>query len=167
MLTRLLPLLLVLLAAPPTVAGERQSPTNRDEAALTSLVERWTEARSANDAAAMRPLYAEKVDRVVLPSGTLESTTREQLITYFADGFKGSARGTHARTIAIRPVLLSSTAALVDHMYEMYGAGRQRIGVGFTTFVAVKDGAGSWRIAAMRYVSAWPQARAPRPASDK
>jgi hypothetical protein len=52
-------------------------------------------------------------------------------------------------------------------MYEMYGADRQRIGVGFTTFVAVKDGAGSWRIAAMRYVSAWPQARAPRPASDK
>lgn len=166
MLTRLLPLLLVLLAAPPT-ATARQPPTNPDEAALTGLVERWTSARSANDAEAMRPLYADKVDRVVLPSGRLESTTREQLLTYFADGFKGSARGTHARTIAIRPVLLSSTAALVDHMYEMYGADRQRIGVGFTTFVAVKDGAGTWRIAAMRYVSAWPQASAPRPGSDK
>ena len=72
-------------------ADGAQSPSDADARALTSIVERWTEARNANDAEAMRPLFADTVDRVRLPLGTVESTTRDELITFFADGFRGPA----------------------------------------------------------------------------
>ncbi len=144
-----------------STADARQAAATADERALTALVERWTAARSANDAEAMRPLFGEKVDRVNLPKGLVESTTREELISYFADGFKGSAKGTRAKTLKVRPVLLSADAGLIDHAYTMYSADGSEIGVGHTTFVALKDG-GTWKIVALRYVSAWP-ADAPSP----
>ena len=153
-----LPISVLLLGiALTTTADARQAPPTPDERALTALVEGWTEARSANDAEAMRPLFAEKVDRVNLPTGMVESTTREELIAYFAKGFKGSAKGTHAKTMKIRPVLLSPDAGIVDHTYTMYNPDGSAIGVGHSTFVAVKD-AGQWRFVAVRYVSAWPSA---------
>jgi uncharacterized protein (TIGR02246 family) len=156
---RTLPLaLLFLVIALTTTAAARQAPPTTDQRALASLVESWTNARSANDAEAMRPLFAERVDRVNLPTGEVESTTRDELIAYFAKGFSGSAKGTHAKSITIRPVLLSATAGLVDHTYTMYNPDGSAIGVGHTTFVAVKD-AGAWKIVAVRYASAWPQAR--------
>lgn len=154
----LIPLWLVVALT--ATADARQTPPTPDERALAALVEGWTTARSANDAEAMRPLFAEKVDRVDLPKGLVESTTREELIAYFANGFKGSAKGTHAKTIDVRPVLLSTTAGLVDHTYTMYNPDGSAIGVGHTTFVALKD-AGTWKIVAVRYASAWPQASAP------
>jgi uncharacterized protein (TIGR02246 family) len=148
--------LLILALSTPAAAG--QAPSTPDQRALASLVESWANARSANDAEAMRPLFAERVDRVNLPTGEVESTTRDELIAYFAKGFSGSAKGTHAKSITIRPVLLSATAGLVDHTYTMYNPDGSAIGVGHTTFVAVKD-AGAWKIVAVRYASAWPQAR--------
>jgi len=154
----LLPLLLALALAVTADAG--QTAATPDERALTALVEGWTQARSANDAEAMRPLFAEKVDRVNLPRGLVESTTRDELIAYFADGFKGSAKGTRAKTMKVRPVLLSASAGLVDHTYTMYNADGSEVGVGQTTFVALKDGA-TWKIVAVRYVSAWPSVNAP------
>jgi hypothetical protein len=60
----------------------------------------------------------------------------------------------------IRPVLLSASAGLVDHTYTMYNPDGSVVGVGHTTFVAVKD-AGAWKIVAVRYASAWPQGEAP------
>jgi uncharacterized protein (TIGR02246 family) len=156
-----LPILPLLLGiALTTTADARQALPTTDERALTALVEGWTEARSANDAEAMRPLFAEKVDRVNLPKGLVESTTRDELIAYFATGFKGSAKGTRAKTMKVRPVLLSHTAGLVDHTYTMYNADGSEVGVGHTTFVALKN-AGQWRIVALRYASAWPSAKAP------
>ena len=154
----MLPLLLGIALT--TTADARQAPPTTDERELTALVEGWTEARSANDAEAMRPLLAEKVDRVNLPKGLVESTTRDELIAYFATGFKGSAKGTRAKTMKVRPVLLSSTAGLVDHTYTMYNADGSEVGVGHTTFVALKN-AGTWKIVALRYVSAWPASQAP------
>ena len=147
--------LLFLTLATTATAHARQAPPTADERALTALVERWTAARSANDAEAMRPLFAEKVDRVNLPKGLLESTTRDELIAYFATGFKGSAKGTRAKTSNVRPVLLSANAGLVDHTYTMYNADGSEVGVGHTTYVALKD-AGEWKVVALRYVSAWP-----------
>lgn len=150
--------LAVALVALGPVAAAAQS--TDDERALAQLVERWTIARSANDAEAMRPLFAEKVDRVNLPTGAVESTTRDELIAYFASGFKGSARGTHARSMTVRPVVLSATAGLVDHTYTMYNADGSTVGVGHTTYVALKNG-GAWKIVALRYASAWPSVPAP------
>jgi uncharacterized protein (TIGR02246 family) len=164
---RTIPLALLFLVTALTATAEaRQAPPTPDERALTVLVESWTSARSANDAEAMRPLFAEKVDHVNLPTGKVESTTREDLIAYFAKGFSGSAKGTHARTMTIRPVLLSATAGLLDHTYTMYNPDGSAIGVGHTTFVALKD-AGAWKLVAVRYVSAWPPAQAIRPASPR
>ena len=160
----LVPLLLAVALTSTTVA--RQAPPTPDERALTALVESWTNARSANDAEAMRPLFDEKVDRVNLPTGQVESTTREELIAYFAKGFSGSAKGTHAKSMKIRPVLLSATAGLVDHTYTMYNPDGSAIGVGHTTFVALKD-AGAWKVVAVRYVSAWPLAQATSAASPR
>ena len=154
----LLPLFLALALV--ATADARQTAPTPDERALAALVEGWTEARSANDAEAMRPLFAEKVDRVNLPKGLVESTTRDELIAYFANGFKGAAKGTRAKTMKVRPVLLSPSAGLVDHTYMMYNPDGSEVGVGQTTFVALKD-AGTWKIVAVRYVSAWPSANAP------
>jgi uncharacterized protein (TIGR02246 family) len=158
--------LLFLVIALTSSAAARQAPLTPDERALTALVEGWTSARSANDAEAMRPLFAEKVDRVVLTTGKVESTTRDELIAYFAKGFSGSAKGTHAKSITIRPVLLSPTAGLVDHTYTMYNPDGSAIGVGHTTFVALKD-AGVWKVVAVRYVSAWPPAKTTDSASTR
>lgn len=149
--------LLVFALSTPAAA---QAPSTPDQRALTALVEGWTTARSANDAEAMRPLFAERVDRVNLRTGQVESTTRDELIAYFAKGFSGSAKGTHAKSMEIRPVLLSATAGLVDHTYTMHNADGSAVGVGHTTFVALKD-AGAWKVVAVRYVSAWPQGSAP------
>jgi uncharacterized protein (TIGR02246 family) len=158
--TRTLPLaLLFLVTALTSTLAASQAPLTPDERTLTALVESWTTARSANDAEAMRPLFAEKVDRVNLPTGQVESTTRDELIAYFAKGFSGSAKGTRAKSIAIRPVLLSDTAGLVDHTYTMYNPDGSAIGVGHTTFIALKE-AGAWKIVALRYASAWPQGTA-------
>ena len=143
-----------------TAVDARQAPPTSDERALTALAEDWTKARNANDAEAMRPLFAEKVDRVSLPRGLVESTTRDELIAFFANGFKGSAKGTHAKTMKVRPVILSPTAGLVDHTYTMYNPDGSAIGVGHSTFVALKD-AGAWKVVAVRYVSAWPSGPAP------
>jgi len=131
-----------------------------DEQALTAIVETWAKARSDNDAAAMRPVFADKVHRVNMSSGKVESTTRDELIAYFDTGFKGSAKGTHVKTLEIRPVLLSESAALVDHSYTMFNADRTVVGTGHTTFVAIKT-SGAWKVAALRYTSAWPAGRAP------
>ncbi len=166
MTMRLIPALLTLLTLLTMEAGARQPTSAADERALSALVERWTAARTANDAEAMRPLFADKVDRVALPGARVESTTREELLTYFAAGFKGTARGTRAKSVAIRPVVLSDSAGLVDHTYEMYGADGAKIGVGYTTFVALKE-ADTWRIVALRYISAWPPAQATSAASDR
>lgn len=138
-----------------STADARHAPATADERALTALVERWTAARSANDAEAMRPLFAEKVDRVNMATGLVESTTRDELISYFAKGFIGSAKGTHAKTLKARPLLLSADAGLVDHTYTMYNADGSEVGVGHTTFVALRNGT-SWQVVAVRYVSAWP-----------
>ena len=160
MTVRKLCVLLLLTLAAVSTADARQTPATPDERALSALVDGWTAARGANDAEAMRPLFADKVDRVNLSRGVVESTTREELIAYFASGFKGAAKGTRAKSMKVRPVLLSPTAGLVDHTYTMYNADGSEVGVGHTTFVALKD-AGTWKIVAVRYVSAWPSANAP------
>jgi uncharacterized protein (TIGR02246 family) len=166
MMMRTLSMLLISAFACVDAARAGQASAMSDERALIALVEAWTAARSANDAEAMRPLFTEKVDRVALPGARLESTTREELLTYFAEGFKGAAKGTRAKSSAIRPVLLSSDAGLVDHTYDMYGADGSKIGVGYTTFVVLRVG-DTWRIAALRYISAWPSAQPPRPTADR
>lgn len=143
-----------------SLAVAQTQTTPADQQALTAIVEKWAEARSANDAGAMRPLFAEKVHRVSMSNGKVESTTRDELISYFDAGFKGAARGTRVKTLEIRPVVLSDTAALIDHSYTMFNADGSRVGVGHTTFVAVKT-SGTWQVAALRYTSAWPASRAP------
>lgn len=136
------------------IADARQARSDAEERALSSIVERWTAARNANDAEAMRPLFAEAVDRVSLPDGMVQSTTRDELLKFFADGFKGSAKGTYAKTMKVRPILFSDATGIVDHTYTMYNPDGSEIGVGHSTFVALKVGA-EWKVVAVRFVSAW------------
>ena len=153
--------LAALLSGVLATSAVAQTPTaTADEQALTAIVQTWAEARSANDAAAMRPLFADKVHRVAMTSGKVESTTRDELIGYFDAGFKGAAKGTRVKTLEIRPVLLSDTAAVVDHSYVMFNADGSKVGVGHSAFVAVKT-SGAWKVGAVRYTSAWPAGRAP------
>lgn len=152
--------LATLSVALPLRASAQTAPHDADAQALTAIVETWAKARSDNDAAAMRPIFADKVHRANMSSGRVESTTRDELIGYFDSGFKGSAKGTHVKTLEIRPVLLSDTAAVVDHSYTMFNADGSKVGVGHSAFVAVKT-AGTWKVAAIRYTSAWPAGRAP------
>jgi hypothetical protein len=56
--------------------------------------------------------------------------------------------------------MLSDSAALIDHAYTMFNADGSKVGIGHTTFVAVKTN-GTWKVAALRYTSAWPAGRAP------
>ena len=158
MFTRRLLMLSLLLTLSLAGAADARQPPTPDERALTSIAERWTKARNDNDAEAMRPLFAEKVDRVRLPQGLVDSTTRDELINFFAEGFKGSAKGTHAKTMNIRPVLVSDDTGLVDHTYTMYNPNGSEIGVGHSTFIALKNG-GEWKVVALRYTSAWPATR--------
>ena len=132
--------LALLLAAAPLAAQSAS-----DDAAVRALVDRFANAREAQDPQALETLFTGDADQLV-SSGEWRKG-RDQLVA----GMLRSSQGNPGdRTIAVETVrFLDAGTAIADARYEIAASGGNPARRMWSTFVARREG-GQWRIAAIR-----------------
>lgn len=129
-----------ILAATPVTAQQPAVATG-DEAAVRDIVQRYTQAREANDPKAIEALFTADADQY-----TSAGEWRRGLPAVVKGMLATSASNPGIRAIAVQAVrFVTPDVAIVDGEYRT-GTGTQRL---WTTLI-VKREAKSWRIAAIR-----------------
>jgi uncharacterized protein (TIGR02246 family) len=132
-----------------------QAPAPKDERAVRQIVNKYVEAREAQDAKAIEPLFTSDADQLV-SDGTWRRG-REALVR----GMLESSRKNPAkRSITVESVrFLTPELALVDGRYVQLGRAGAEDRQMWTTIV-VKRTAEGWRITAIRNMLPAPAAAA-------
>jgi uncharacterized protein (TIGR02246 family) len=130
--------------ATPITAANAQQPS-ADEAAIRAMVQRYVDAREAEDARAIEPLFAPDADQLV-SDGTWRRG-RDELVKGMLES---SRRNPARRTITVESVrMLTADVAMVDGRYIQKGKDGAKDREMWTT-ITLKRAADGWRIAAIR-----------------
>ena len=132
------------LATPYAVASAQDAPRD-DQPAIRAMVQRYVDAREAEDPKAIEPLFTEDADQLVS-----DGTWRRGRDTLVRGMLESSSRNPAKRSITVESVrFLSPDVALVDGRYIQKGAdgGKDRE---MWTAITLKRVVGGWRIAAIR-----------------
>ncbi|MBA2354559.1 MAG: SgcJ/EcaC family oxidoreductase [Acidobacteria bacterium] len=133
-----------------------------DEQQLAGLVTKWAAARNANDAEQMRALFHPQVDHVRVTTGEVIATDADQLVGWFATGFKGDGKGTTVQVSRQRARALSPTLGVVDYAMTMARPDGSRLLSTAVTFFCARQGS-EWKVAAVRFGSPVDPALDPAP----
>lgn len=144
---------LCLVAAVPA-AG--QTPvTSADETAVREVVRKYVDAREKRDPALLEPLFTPDADQL-----TTAGEWRKGRDTVVKGGLASSQANPGSRQIAIEVVrFVAPGVAIADGRYDIAGTGGAAPRRMRTTFVAVRDAGGVWRIAAIRNMAPTDPAR--------
>lgn len=135
-----LALIAALLAAAPALAQPAS-----EEAAIRDVVQRYSDARNANDVKALDALFVDEADQLV-SSGEWRRG-REAVVK---GSLASSAAASGQRTFVVERVrLLAPTVALVDSRYEIGGVSGAAPRSMWAAWLLVRTGDG-WRISAIR-----------------
>jgi uncharacterized protein (TIGR02246 family) len=116
-----------------------------DEAAIRSIVQKYVDAREAQDPKAIEPLFTADADQLV-SDGTWRKGRAELVRGMLESSRKNPAR----RTITVESIrMLSSDVALVDGRYAQKGPSGGKDREMWTT-IALRREPDGWRIAAIR-----------------
>lgn len=117
-----------------------------DEGAIRDVVRKYVDAREKRDPALIAALFTEDADQV-----TTAGEWRRGRDNIVKGGLASSQNNPGTRDIAIEAVrFLAPGVAVADGRYEIRGAQDSAARRMWTTFVLVKEGAGPWRVAAIR-----------------
>jgi uncharacterized protein (TIGR02246 family) len=136
-------------AATPVIAttwatAAAQQPTT-GETAIRAVIQRYVEAREAEDPKAIEPLFTADADQLV-SDGTWRKG-RDELVKGMLES---SRRNPARRTITVESIrLLAGDVALVDGRYTQKGKDGAQDREMWTT-ITLKRGADAWKIAAIR-----------------
>jgi uncharacterized protein (TIGR02246 family) len=121
------------------------SPTTDDETAIRQVVQKYVDAREAQDPKAIEPLFTGDADQLV--SDGMWRKGRDELVR----GMLESSRKTGGkRSITVQSVrLLAPDVALVDGRYTQTGLAGGKDREMWTT-ILLKRGPEGWQIAAIR-----------------
>lgn len=148
---RILPVLFVLTVTAP--AAVAQPGATRDQEQLLNLVDRWAAARNANDADAMKPLFAAGMDHIRLSNGEVIGRSAEGTIEWFARSFRGDGKGSTVTVHQRSARVLSADAAVVDFGFTILNQSGAAANDTNVTFFCIKS-RGEWRVAALRHAIA-------------
>jgi uncharacterized protein (TIGR02246 family) len=131
--------------ATPFASASAQDVDRDHEAPIRRLVQKYVDAREAEDPKAIEPLFTPDADQLV-SDGTWRRGRDELVKGMLESSRKNPAR----RTITVEAVrLLSTDVALVDGRYVQKGQADEKAREMWTT-ITVKRGGDGWRIAAIR-----------------
>lgn len=131
------------LALVSTVSAQAIHPA--DEVAVRLLVQKYNDAREANDPKAIEALFVADADQLV-SSGEWRRG-RDVLVK---GAMASSARTGGTRTLTVESVrMVAPDVAVADARYEISGLADGSTRKMWSTFVVVKQG-GGWRISAIR-----------------
>ena len=147
-------LALCVAAAVPLLAQGPAAPA-ADEAAIRDLVRTYVEAREKRDANLLAALFTEDADQMTTAGEWRKG--RDQVVR---GGLASTAANPGSRQIAIEAVrFLAPGVAIADGRYEISGAAGVAPRRMWTTFVLMREGAGVWRVAAIRNMAPTDPAR--------
>ncbi len=132
------------LSALPAIAFAQPSTSASDAQAITALVDRYQQARTAQDATAIRALLTDDVDQLV------SSGEWRQGIEGALGGMqRSSTQNPGERTLTVETVrLIDTDSAIADARYELPNADGTLRRM-WSTFVVVRED-GQWKITAIR-----------------
>jgi uncharacterized protein (TIGR02246 family) len=126
--------------------AQSAAPASGDEAAIREVVRKYVDAREKRDPALIAALFTADADQV-----TTAGEWRRGRDNIVKGGLASSQSNPGTRDIAIEAVrFLTPGVAIADGRYEIRGAQDSAARRMWTTFVLLKDGAGPWRVAAIR-----------------
>jgi uncharacterized protein (TIGR02246 family) len=132
----------------PVLAGQSPESRSGDEAAVRDLVRRYVDARERRSGPEIEALFTADADQY-----TTAGEWRRGRAAIVPGALQSSARNPGSRTIRVESVrFLTPAVAIADGPYEITsgGADARRM---WTTIVAVREGSGAWKIAAIRNIA--------------
>jgi uncharacterized protein (TIGR02246 family) len=126
-------------------AASAQDPARDDQTAVRAMVQRYVDAREAEDPKAIEPLFTSDADQLV-SDGTWRRG-RDELVKGMLESSK---RNPARRTIQVESVrMFSADVAMADGRYIQKGKDGTPDREMWTS-ITLKKGADGWRIAAIR-----------------
>jgi uncharacterized protein (TIGR02246 family) len=145
---------LCVVAAVP-VSTQSVSPLSADETAVREVVRKYVDAREKRDPKLLEALFTADADQL-----TTAGEWRKGRANVVQGGLASSQANPGSRQIAIEVVrFVAPGVAIADGRYEIAGAAGAAPRRMRTTFVAVRDAGGAWRIAAIRNMAPTDPAR--------
>lgn len=145
---------LCFVAAVP-VSSQTVSPASADEDAVREVVGKYVDAREKRDPKLLEALFTTDADQL-----TTAGEWRKGRDNVVKGGLASSQANPGSRQIAIEVVrFVAPGVAIADGRYEISGAAGAPPRRMRTTFVAVRDAGGTWRIAAIRNMAPTDPAR--------
>ena len=132
----------------PVLLGQSSAPRRGDEAAVRDLVRRYVDARERRSGPDIEALFTEDADQY-----TTAGEWRRGRAAIVPGALQSSARNPGSRTVRVESVrFVAPGVAIADGPYEITsgGADARRM---WTTIVAVREGSGAWKIAAIRNIA--------------
>jgi uncharacterized protein (TIGR02246 family) len=127
-------------------AAQTRATVSGDEAAVREVVRKYVDAREKRDPVLIAALFTEDADQM-----TTAGEWRRGRDNVVKGGLASSQSSPGTRDIAIEAVrFVAPGVAIADGRYEIRGAQDSAPRRMWTTFVLIKEGAGSWRVAAIR-----------------
>jgi uncharacterized protein (TIGR02246 family) len=124
--------------------AQNNKPTDDQQKAITSLIDKYSEAREKKDTALLKVILTEDVDQLVSTG-----EWRNGIAASVEGMLKSSASTPGTRTLTIEKTrMLTSTSAIVDCRYEIQNT-NGTIRKMWSTFVVVEN-EGMWKISAIR-----------------
>ena len=143
---RLLAVAVLCASAVMRVSAQSVSPPSADEIAVRDVVSRYVDAREKRDPKLLEALFTADADQL-----TTAGEWRKGRDNVVQGGLASSQANPGSRQIAIEIVrFVAPGVALADGRYEIGGAAGAPARRMRTTFVTIRDEAGTWRIAAIR-----------------
>jgi uncharacterized protein (TIGR02246 family) len=143
---RVLTLFAVCCLAALPVAGQTAASGSSDEAAIKEVVRKYVDARDKRDARLLEALFTADADQL-----TTAGEWRKGRDHVVQGSLASSQANPGSRQITIEVVRsLGPGAAIADGRYEIGGTPGTAPRKMRTTFVMTRNGAGEWRIAAIR-----------------
>ncbi len=136
-------LLVLCLAAGPSLAAQSPATRTADEAAVRAVVRRYVNARELRDSAAIEALFTADADQ-----HTTSGEWRRGRAQVIGGSLASSTENPGTRTITVETIrFIAVDVAIADGPYDItMGASVRRM---WTTIVLERD-QGTWRIAAIR-----------------
>jgi uncharacterized protein (TIGR02246 family) len=137
------------------VQGQPQGSRGSDETAIRDVVRRYVDARDKRDPTLLEALFTADADQLVTTG-----EWRQGRASVVKGGLASSQANPGSRTITIETVrMIAPGVAIADGRYDIGGAAGAAPRKMRTTFVLTRDGAGVWRIAAIRNMAPTDPAR--------
>jgi uncharacterized protein (TIGR02246 family) len=137
------------------LSSQTRSAASADETAVREVVRQYVDAREKRDPKLLEALFTADADQL-----TTAGEWRQGRANVVQGGLASSQANPGSRQIAIEVVrFVAPGVAIADGRYDIGGAGGAPPRRMRTTFVAVRDAEGAWRIAAIRNMAPTDPAR--------